>query len=923
MAVHEEPPRLCDFIRDNRQAILNSWTVAVRRLPVASELSQPRLIDHLPELLDRIAEVVRTVHEGGSTTLHGLPHVHAMDRLDRGFDLKAVVSEYALLRRCVLAMYEERYGPFIHIVEVQRFNDTIDAAIRDSAHYYTEQRHRVLAALDRLTTSSPAGAELHELLDRLLTVFVEASEVVDSSTILLREEDGGLRVRASIGLSDEVKHNWRVPLGQGFAGTIAATRQPMELRHAAEDPLVLSPYLKASGLRALYGVPLILNGKLLGVAHMGSRTAFEFAESDRALFRVLTTRAAVFIYENMIRDEAERRAAELEAVIDAIPGEVLIGDRLSGITHANAAALSLLGVSDVTELRDGLRGRAAMLNVRDADSGQPLTDDDLPVWRAIHGETVRTDLLLHHAGRDEDVTIRTVAAPFRMRGEVAGAVCICLDVSDRLALERERAELMRRLDEERERLLATLRQVPAGVVIADARTGRIVLSNEAASAIWRGGEAGDTMETYRPGRLFWTDGRAMTPADYPLQRALAGESVQQEIRLRRMDDTWATCLTSAAPVRSRDGTIVAAVAAFVDITERKTAEEQFRALADNIPQLAWVADGQGAIQWLNRRWQEYAGPNLAQMTGWGWQAALHPDHAERVGAKIARHVASGEVWEDTFPMRGTAGRYRWFLARAIPIRDDSGRVVRWFGTNTDVTEQRRLEEAREQFVAILGHDLRNPLNAIVVAAAVLGKLEREEAARKYVERITTSARRMQVMISDLLDFTRGRLGGGIVVEPKPADLAAISKSVIDEVCAAHPGSRITLDVRGTAEGTWDAGRLAQVVQNLVTNAIQHGDSAAEVRVVVDGHHADEVTLCVSNRGPTIPAELIPHLFEPFRRLAQGGEVGRTSLGLGLFIVSEIARAHGGRVSVRSNEDDGTVFEVRIPRVAKAKIQPSS
>jgi signal transduction histidine kinase len=189
----------------------------------------------------------------------------------------------------------------------------------------------------------------------------------------------------------------------------------------------------------------------------------------------------------------------------------------------------------------------------------------------------------------------------------------------------------------------------------------------------------------------------------------------------------------------------------------------------------------------------------------------------------------------------------------------------------------------------------------------------EGSAARSVDRIEASAARMRMMIGDLLDFTRGRLGGGIPVETVAADLGAICQPVLEEIATAHPGSKIVFDADGDTSGCWDPARLAQIVQNLVINAIQHGDATRGIRVHVNGQDPDTVSLTVSNHGRPIPPELLPHLFEPFRRLAASEETERASLGLGLFIVSEIARAHGGAVTVHSTEGEGTRFTVTVPR----------
>jgi PAS domain S-box-containing protein len=164
-----------------------------------------------------------------------------------------------------------------------------------------------------------------------------------------------------------------------------------------------------------------------------------------------------------------------------------------------------------------------------------------------------------------------------------------------------------------------------------------------------------------------------------------------------VDRFW---LTSWHPLRGRDGVIVGINVVAEEITERKRAqaalaasEARFRELADNISQFAWTADAGGWIYWYSKRWHDYAGTTLEEMEGWGWQKVHHPDHVERVVKHIRRCFETGTPWEDTFPLRGRDGNYRWFLSRAVPIRNDAGEVVRWLGTNTDVTEQTKAEQA--------------------------------------------------------------------------------------------------------------------------------------------------------------------------------------------------------------------------------------
>ena len=204
------------------------------------------------------------------------------------------------------------------------------------------------------------------------------------------------------------------------------------------------------------------------------------------------------------------------------------------------------------------------------------------------------------------------------------------------------------------------------------------------------------------------DGAEVAVAELPMQRAARGEEVRDdELEVRFADGTSLAILIDGSPLRDASGKVVGAVCAAVDITARKRAEgslrereAQFRTLADSIPQLAWMTDADGWIFWYNQRWYDYTGTTLEEMQGWGWRSVHHPDEVERVVARFSAALKSGEAWEDTFPLRGADGRYRSFLSRALPIRDDRGRIVRWFGTNTDITEQlateRELRDSRQR-----------------------------------------------------------------------------------------------------------------------------------------------------------------------------------------------------------------------------------
>jgi signal transduction histidine kinase len=214
---------------------------------------------------------------------------------------------------------------------------------------------------------------------------------------------------------------------------------------------------------------------------------------------------------------------------------------------------------------------------------------------------------------------------------------------------------------------------------------------------------------------------------------------------------------------------------------------------------------------------------------------------------------------------------------------------------------------QERLVAVVGHDLRSPLNAITATADQLQRLGMaSEQQSQGLSRIMKSARRMQSLIQDLLDFARARHGSGLPVQRRPARLGDICRVALEEVRTAQPNGSVLLAVEGDDEATLDPARVEQVVCNLVTNALQHGAPDAPVTVKVAGDGVG-VRLEVTNQGRPIPPDQVDDLFEPFRT----GDA-TASIGLGLFIVREVARAHGGAVSVRSDSQQ-TTFTVALPR----------
>lgn len=240
---------------------------------------------------------------------------------------------------------------------------------------------------------------------------------------------------------------------------------------------------------------------------------------------------------------------------------------------------------------------------------------------------------------------------------------------------------------------------------------------------------------------------------------------------------------------------------------------------------------------------------------------------------------------------------------------------------TSYTED--LSHSREMFLAVLGHDLRTPIGAILTSSQfMLDAAGLVEPNLTLITRMAHSARRMNEMVDDLLDFTRSQLGSGVPIVRADMDMAKILRHAVDEVEGARPECVFEMSTSGNAQGAWDRARMSQVFVNLLGNAAQHGEPGMPISVRLSGE-PDHVTVIVHNFGKTIPPSEIFGIFSPFKRFNSGAPVERDSsnLGLGLFIADRIVKAHNGTIDVQSSNESGTTFSVRLPRDPEAPPAP--
>jgi PAS domain S-box-containing protein len=359
--------------------------------------------------------------------------------------------------------------------------------------------------------------------------------------------------------------------------------------------------------------------------------------------------------------------------------------------------------------------------------------------------------------------------------------------------------------------------------------------------------------------------------------------------------------------------------------ELEQREAEFRAMANAIPQLAWMAHADGSIFWYNQRWYEYTGTTLEQMEGWGWQSVHDPARLPEVVSRWRSAIAAGRLFEMEFTLRGANGTDRWFLTRVEPVRGRDGEVARWFGTNTDIQDLREAREsaraasrAKSDFLTTMSHELRTPLNAIGGYTELLEMELRgpiTDAQRRDLVRIRTSQQHLLGLISSMLDMSRsesGKLPYHITTVPIDPLLGGLDALVAPQAAAR----RMMLEYLDTPPGLAaiaDREKLRQILLNLLSNAIRYTQEGGHVAMV--GALQDEATVVITvcDNGPGIPLDQQEAIFEPFVQLDRSFKQTREGIGLGLSISRDLARGMNGDLVVDSQPGKGACFILTLPR----------
>jgi PAS domain S-box-containing protein len=357
-----------------------------------------------------------------------------------------------------------------------------------------------------------------------------------------------------------------------------------------------------------------------------------------------------------------------------------------------------------------------------------------------------------------------------------------------------------------------------------------------------------------------------------------------------------------------------------EIAERKrveaalqVSEARFRLMAESMPQKIFTARPNGDVDYFNPQWTEFTGLSFEEIRGWGWTQFIHPDDVEENVRHWQHSIETGEPFYFEHRFRAANGVYRWHISRAIPMRDAQGNITMWIGSNTDIDEQKRQEELKDEFISMASHELKTPVTSLVGFAHILqNRLKKRDDAEslRFLASIHKQLNRLNKLINDLLDISRVQLGK-LDYQEELFDLNALVQETVENLQAGTSTHQLLFEGGTAAQVYGDKDRIGQVLTNLITNAIKYSPSADRV-IIGLARDANNIIVSVQDFGIGIAAKHHGQVFERFYQVTDPAEKTYPGLGIGLYISSEIIKRHHGRIWVESRKGAGSTFSFSLP-----------
>jgi len=582
-----------------------------------------------------------------------------------------------------------------------------------------------------------------------------------------------------------------------------------------------------------------------------------------------------------------------------------------------------------------------------------LTEEYFSLFRLDAADWERLTLFLITSGLVNWLILMMRAArqevEARARDAVHRQIELEAQIVEREQARAERERLIAELETERARLKAIVEHIPAGVILAEAPSGRIVMVNpQVEEILGRPMVLSPDIESYREWLAYDVNERHVEGRESVLAMTLQGEVVTgKEILYHRGDGVKAWIRVSGAPIRDASGKIVGGVDLITDIDEEKRASETLRINQERL-NLAQKASQAGSFEWNLRTnaviWSEETEAifGLAPGSFGGsyedWTRCVHPEDLSRAEQELGRAIVDGEGASE-YRVAWPDGSVRWIQARGKVFFDEAGEPLRWIGINMDVTERKRMEESfrrqaealreadrrKNEFLSILAHELRNPLAPISNAIQIL-TLRGDDPAlvAQTKEVMERQVHQMTRMVDDLLEVSRISRGK-ISLQTAPLDLAEVVATAVETsrplVEAHHHTLTVTLPER-PARVEADGARMAQVLSNLLNNAAKYTEDGGRIDLIVEQAQGEAV-IRVRDNGIGIAPERLPSVFDMFEQIEGVSDRSQGGLGIGLTLARRLVEMHGGKIEAHSaGLGKGSEFVTRLPAYAEPAMKPA-
>jgi two-component system sensor histidine kinase VicK len=484
----------------------------------------------------------------------------------------------------------------------------------------------------------------------------------------------------------------------------------------------------------------------------------------------------------------------------------------------------------------------------------------------------------------------------------------------------ENVKNLRKLQASRESFKNMVLQAPVAMCVLTGPQFIIEIANERVLEMWQKTEA-EVMDKPLFEAVAEAAGNGLEEMLLDVFRTgrplVANEQPVKLLRNGKVDTTYINF--TYQPLRHGDGTIYGVAGVAIEVTEQVNArklvedsEKNFRDLAGLMPQIVYIAQADGPLEYCNQQWYSFTGV-LPGRENDDWAATIHPDDLNGVAKAWASSLQTGRIFELEYRMlEKETGAYRWFLARSTPIRNEDGEIVKWFGTSTDINEQKLLQQQKDEFISVVSHELKTPITSVKASIQLLDRLVKTDPTSpkvgQFIDKASTSIKKMQYLVDDLMDISKIE-AGQLMLHKTTFVLADMLKECCDHF-ALMSKHEIVINGDAEIEVHADYQRIDQVLVNLVNNAIKYAPGSKNIVIAVEQQNA-LVKISIKDFGIGISADKLPHLFKRYYRVDSSG-VQFSGLGLGLYICADIIKRHGGKIGVASTVGEGSNFWFTLP-----------